>query len=318
MWEVPNSTISGAETNAALHWEEKARRIGERITGSVLPAAPEPHHPNEGETALTGYWFRARGQRPKAVLVCLHGIQTHAAWFAGLAEELTPRGYTLLCPNRRGSGGSTNVRRDVNDIGHWETWVNDLDVVMALARKEKVPVVLVGTSWGAKPALAWLGRHPDGADAAVLLVPAIYTQKEGWRNRLAVGICGRLPLLAGLALQPVKPRDYLPKNRPSDPDLEKAIQTDPKMNHRATFRMLFEAGKMNGRAIAAAPEVSKRTHVLIACEDRIVDNPRVEALFPRSVHFLPREGHAVQIENPRAIAHEIDTWLGKQLRGRAP
>ncbi len=99
--------------------------------------------------------WRSKGGN-RGVILCLHGIQTHAAWFGPLARELRNDGWIVIAPDRR---ERTPAR----------------DAQMDLARKEAGgrPLLLLGTPWGSNLAGAWLAHtsrlFPHGF---IELVPA--------------------------------------------------------------------------------------------------------------------------------------------------
>src|SRR4051812_44198571 len=67
-------------------------------------------HNGDG-TPMRVLYFPAHGGKPRAVLICLHGIQTHADWFTLMAPTLQDEGITVLCPDRRGSGPGRDPQR---------------------------------------------------------------------------------------------------------------------------------------------------------------------------------------------------------------
>src|SRR3954471_1226752 len=50
------------------------------------------------------------GSQPSAVLLILHGIASHGAWFGQTAVHLADRGVAVYAPDRRGSGLSKGPR----------------------------------------------------------------------------------------------------------------------------------------------------------------------------------------------------------------
>src|SRR5207302_8632859 len=51
-----------------------------------------------------------RAPRPAASVVMLHGLISHSAWLAPIAERLAASGVTAICPDRRGSGANLPPR----------------------------------------------------------------------------------------------------------------------------------------------------------------------------------------------------------------
>ncbi|HEV3365210.1 MAG TPA: alpha/beta hydrolase, partial [Acidimicrobiia bacterium] len=59
---------------------------------------------DDRDPAVHGYAWRHPS--PVAALVVLHGLQSHAQWFAEAAEGLVNRGLSVYALERSGSGSS--------------------------------------------------------------------------------------------------------------------------------------------------------------------------------------------------------------------
>src|SRR5262249_55237602 len=80
----------------------------------------------------------------RAVLVFLHGIASHAGWFAETAEVLGARGIRVVAPDRRGSGRSGGPR---GHLVRYEQALSDLERLIDLVRRDwsRVPLFLAGS-----------------------------------------------------------------------------------------------------------------------------------------------------------------------------
>src|SRR6266545_1813789 len=76
------------------------------------------------------HYLRWRSERspPSAVLIFLHGIASHAGWFAETAADLNHQGVDVYGLDRRGSGRSGGPR------GHLDCYERALDDVEQLVR----------------------------------------------------------------------------------------------------------------------------------------------------------------------------------------
>ena len=63
-----------------------------------------PFELDDRERAVHGYAWRHPS--PIASLVVVHGLQSHAQWFAEAADGLVARGLAVYAVERRGSGSS--------------------------------------------------------------------------------------------------------------------------------------------------------------------------------------------------------------------
>src|SRR3712207_267872 len=71
------------------------------------------------ETAPHVHAYAWRRPSPAASLILLHGLQSHAQWFAEAAELLLDRGLAVYALDRRGSGSAAGERGDVGCYSDW-------------------------------------------------------------------------------------------------------------------------------------------------------------------------------------------------------
>src|ERR1700733_14926220 len=100
----------------------------------------EPFCLGEGAPRVHGYawWHRS----PHAVVILLHGLQSHSQWFADCADTLVERGLAVYAVDRHGSGPSPGER---GDIARYSVWFEEVAKVVRLARAAhpSAPVHLV-------------------------------------------------------------------------------------------------------------------------------------------------------------------------------
>ncbi len=99
-----------------------------------------------------------KAENPKAVLVAIHGMQSHSGWFLS-GPELAERGITTLAYDRRGSGLSEGQR------GHAYTSEDFLDDLAAAVREAKLlapglPIHLHANCFGVRIAIPYV-VHKD-------------------------------------------------------------------------------------------------------------------------------------------------------------
>ena len=84
-------------------------------------------------TRLHASFFPAR--RPRAGLLLVHGLQSHAGWFeaSGTARELADAGISCLAYDRRGSGRSAGMTGHADSA---DDFPMDLDAGVAALRRE--------------------------------------------------------------------------------------------------------------------------------------------------------------------------------------
>ena len=115
--------------------------------------------------------------KPRAAVQIAHGVGEHALRYEVLAEELVNAGFAVFANDHRGHG-ATGIEMTGGDLsrlgrlgpGGLRATIADLRQLSGLIRDElpRVPLVLLGHSWGSLMAQIVLNDHADDYDAAVL------------------------------------------------------------------------------------------------------------------------------------------------------
>jgi muconate cycloisomerase len=225
----------------------------------------------DGEVPVHGYAWRHPS--PVASLVVVHGLQSHAQWFAGAADGLVRRGLSVYAVERRGSGSSPGRS---GDIDRYQTWLAEVGRVVDLARAENpgVPVHLVGHCFGANLALGAALQRPGGVGSLIMLAPGLhitpdYTPVEKLRIA-AAGLAAphrrfRVPQEDGLFTR--------------DPEVLAWIEADALGSKTLTARALLQIRRMITSLRAQLGELAVPLLVVEAARDRIADNDANAALF---------------------------------------
>ena len=112
-------------------------------------------------------------QTSRAVVQIVHGLAEHAARYDRLAQALRQAGYTVYASDHRGHGQSS---REARELGHFadregfERVVEDVYAVnrQIVSEQPRLPVVLLGHSFGSFISQRYLALHGDSVQAAVL------------------------------------------------------------------------------------------------------------------------------------------------------
>jgi acylglycerol lipase len=98
-----------------------------------------------GLTIFVRSWRPEGGAR--AVVVIVHGFNSHSGEYAWVAEQLVADGFAVYAGDLRGRGRSDGERFFVNSVSEW---LGDVGAVMTLAKSRVpgVPVFLLGHSAG--------------------------------------------------------------------------------------------------------------------------------------------------------------------------
>ena len=252
------------------------------------------------------------------------------AWTCrGLARGSKPRGLVSrfgtvagrgglhgLFPDRRGSGanaldrGHTRTARRLNlDLAEWLRAVRSED--------PRLRVALAGISWGGKLAMIAAARYPNLVNSIILICPGLHP-------RLGVTRAEQLQI-AWAFLTNRRKRFPIPLSDPAlftaNPQAQAFIASDPYSIREGTAG-LMAASFIIDRLVALAPRrVHQPALLMLAGQDRIVDNKKTLAYFERlasterQVIEYPDGHHTLEFDpEPDRYAADLVGWLNCHLR----
>jgi alpha-beta hydrolase superfamily lysophospholipase len=236
-----------------------------------------------------GYLFFPRRSEPFAgpeqTVVVFHGIQSHPGWFVGSASYLAERGHTVWLTTRRGSGASGLRRGDAESP---DQLLGDVEAAMQQAAdRAGRPVCAVGISWGGKLLAAWaLNAGTDAAGSLVLLAPGICP-------RIGPSFGQKLRIAWALVAGGKTRRFAIPLRDPrlftANAEMLAYLSADAAGLSEATARFLLTSRLLDRRLAAArAGAIDLPVALLLASEDRILDNAATEAAVARLCRRNPR------------------------------
>jgi alpha-beta hydrolase superfamily lysophospholipase len=285
----------------------------------------ESTHSIETFAANDGYALKYRRyvptSAPRARVVCVHGIQSHAGWYAHSCTRLQASRFEVFYADRRGSGMNP---RDSGDTPSFRRLLDDVaEFVMHLRKAESIPpsgqrvrTFLIAVSWGGKLAVALQRRHPGLADGIVLLCPGFFPIiGPTFRERVAM-------LLARIT----NPRRLFPVPL-NDPELftgsshrQLFIRNDPFSLRQATARFFVESARLDAYLRFVSKYVTVPTLLMLAEKDRIIDNARTRRFVERFatgdkvIFEYPGAHHTLEFEpEPERFIGDLISWLERHI-----
>jgi acylglycerol lipase len=248
---------------------------------------------------------------PRGRVVVLHGVQSHGGWYHHLGRTLAEGGYEAHFPDRRGSGANRLDRGHTPSTGRLLA-----DVAGYLAelreREPRVPIALVGISWGGKLAVVTAGHRPGLVDALALICPGLHprvgvSRRERWEIALAYFVHPRKTF-------PIPLSD--PALFTDSPEGQAFIAADPLGLRAATARLLAASAILDGMVKRVPSRIQQPALLMLAGKDRIVDNDRTQTYFDRlasarrRVIEYPAGHHTLEFDpNPARYALDLVAWL---------
>jgi acylglycerol lipase len=257
---------------------------------------------------------------PRARIVFLHGITSHGGWYGQVAGHLASAGFDVHFLDRRGSGLNAEQPGDVDD---WRTWIDDVAAYLdhglandaTRSQPRRFPTVLCGISWGGKLAPAVARRHAALLDAVVLICPGIYSP-------FLPGLIKRTVLAAPAPNWLQRRHVPIPLRRPElftdTPYWQEFIAQDPLVLRSVTWRFAQEDRRLTKFARKSAPFLHLPVLMMLAGQDRIVDNNRTRQFFGqvagphKTLIEYGAAAHTLEFErNPSAYFADLINWLAR-------
>jgi len=252
-------------------------------------------------------------------LVYLHGIESHAGWFAQAATRLAEHGYDVFSLDRRGSGINRENRGYVSGhINHYQILLDDIHDFIAPLRRRYRHVFLVGLSWGGKLATAYELEYPKDADGLILITPGI-------KALVDVSLPVKLKILLYAQISPESriASPIAPEMFTTTPRYLDYIEGDPSRLTHATARFYWQSSRLDSYLDSNITALDTATLLFLAGQDRIIDNAGVMKTLKRgnsnklTVIDYPEQTHSVQFDDPDRLVQDMDHWLQQQLSNTA-
>jgi alpha-beta hydrolase superfamily lysophospholipase len=250
----------------------------------------------------------------RTALVYLHGIESHAGWFALAAEALQAKGFDVFCLDRRGSGMNRENRGfPSGHVDSFETLHEDIRAFLSEIDDRYESIYLVGLSWGGKLALSYTLAHPADADGLVLITP-------GLRSVVTVPLVDKLRITAAQGLNPT-----LAVATPIEPEMFTTtpayldyIRNDPLRLQYASARFFWESNRLDRFVDERMAGDQLPILLFLAGRDRIIDNDGVLEVLAADespdldVFTYEDQTHSIQLDAVDGMVEDITGWLSAQ------
>jgi acylglycerol lipase len=263
-------------------------------------------------------WSSGRSP-PRAAIIFLHGIASHAGWFGETAADLNRQGVAVYGPDRRGSGRSGGPR------GHLERYGRALDDVEEMVRlvsseHRTTPIFLAASSWAAKLAVVYAAQRPGSLSGLLLLGPGLLPRVNLSPTRRLVVVVGHLVAPTARLPIPLTPELYT-ANRP----YVDFIRGDRLRLLEATTRFFWETARLDRQRGRASAHLNLPLLVLQGEDDKMMDVARTRRWFSRlgvedkTYVAYPGAGHTLDFEPDRSrYLADMLAWLSDRLPSGSP
>lgn len=266
-------------------------------------------------THSDGYETHVRWWRPepsRGAVLFFHGIQSHGGWYQGSGQRLADAGFTVLMPDRRGSGLNTKQRGHIESV---ERCVADAEDVLnvLLAETGEGAAHVVGISWGGKPAVALAARAPDRVRTLSLVTPGFFSALDlssEQRMRIAMRMLASRDRMFEIPLNAAR---HLTRNQ----RLMDFVDADALKLTHVSLEFLKTTRRLDRTAKAFAETTWRGPiHLLLAGRDQFIDNEATRAWFAglpspdKRISLYSEAEHVLEFEtNPDPYYADLAGWI---------
>ena len=282
---------------------------GQTMSGQTQSGRTEfpPGTTDIGQTAIhvasdgTELRYRTlRAEAERGVVVYLHGLESHGGWFLPMAARLKERGYTVHLLDRRGAG--LNRHTGTGDADSADQLLDDVrgfrDVVGDCH--------LIGLSWGGKLALASALRDPDRLRSLSLITPGLVPRIDLEPTEKVRLLWKTLTRQSALFEVPIEPDMFT-----LTPRYLGYIEQDPLRLEHVTNRFLLAGLRLDALIKRGVEGLRVPTLLLLAENDRIIDNSRTRELLERApsdlvdVKLYEGATHSIQFDDMEDLERDL-------------
>lgn len=256
-------------------------------------------------------WPLPARQRPRAVVLIVHGLGEHAWRYDPLAQRLNEWGFAVRSFDQRGHGDSGGDR---GVLPGDDVLLEDLlevvdDTRRHIAEPWACPLILLGHSMGGLVAADFVRRGMAPVDALALSSPAFDVGLNAFQRTL-------MRLLYRWAPDLTMSNGLDPKAISHDPAVVQAYRQDKRVHDRISARLAHFIAHQGPAVVVAAASWTVPTLLLWAGADRLVRPAGSEAfaaVAPRDVvrsQCLQGQFHEIFNEaDPSAAFGALKAWL---------
>ncbi len=247
---------------------------------------------------------------PRGRIVAIHGIQSHSGWYLYSSSQLCEAGFEVFYLDRRGSGLN---REERGHVDNFHVLLDDLVLFISRVRvlEPRLPVMLIGVSWGGKLAVAMAKEHQQLIDTLTLICPGLFPKvSPPWYQKVHIALARLYAKHRKFTIPLTDPELFT-----ANPKWLEFLRNDPLSLHRGTAALLVASVRLDWFVRDAPQRITVPALLMQAELDRIIDNEKTRAYFERfasrekRVITYPGAQHTLEFEpDPEPFVRDLIEW----------
>lgn len=267
----------------------------------------------DGTRMFMSLW-RPDDDKPRALIIALHGVGGHAGEMKNIGEYLADKGIAVFAPDQRGFGHYPATK---GHVMNFEEYVEDIQNLVMQVKDTYLNKItyLFGSSLGGLNAIRYVLKYPRTVDGLLLHCPAV-------SHNLEMGVGKRF---AGSILSTLNVKRYVESgiaysDASRDPENVKRLENDPLRFSMVTPRFGMEVLKASKDAFESASNIVMPVILQQAGDDKLVFPKKSKEFFDNlssaDKTWKLYEGlyHRLHEEPERdMVLSDLYNWLDKRL-----
>jgi alpha-beta hydrolase superfamily lysophospholipase len=280
----------------------------------------------DGETFSYSLWALPAGERPRAVVIAVHGLSGAALDFEPLGRHLVGQSIVTVALELRGQGNDPRHPRR-GDLAGIDDWFRDLTAFFSLVRSRwsDAQIYVYGESMGAALVTRFLAQAPeiDQPAGLVLASPVVaIAAKLSWWQEQVFRLLHRMRPTHRINVRTFTrlKKDEPPKLVTRDEAHRQWFETAPHKLDCFTLRFFKNLRDLIDGCLEAASKIRVPVLVVYAAHDIFIPPGEVEKFFARlgsrekELRFFPDSYHLLLHDHDKADALErIEAWLLRRI-----
>lgn len=258
--------------------------------------------------------YRPDDDRPRALMILLHGLGSHAGDFTEMGEYLAERGIAAFVPDQRGFGRYPGLK---GHVMNFDEYIEDIQNIVMQVKDRYLNKItyLFGSSMGAINAIRYLIRYPRTVDGLLLQCPGV-----SHRTEIGIGLLTAARFLSILNVKRYFELNPEYSDTSRNPDTIERHKKDPLRFEKVTARFSSEVLSASKDAFHSASKILLPILVQQAGDDKAVDVEKNKEFFDnlasadKTWKLYDGLYHEIHEEPEReSVLTDLYEWLNKRL-----
>jgi acylglycerol lipase len=267
----------------------------------------------DGNHMFMALW-RPDSDNPRALLIVIHGLGSHAGDFKNVGQYFAERGLAVFIPDMRGFGHYSGLKGHVMSF---DEYIEDIENLIMQVKDRYLNRItfLLGSSLGGVNAIRYTVKYPRDIDGLILQCPAV-SQTLG----ISVGkkVVGHLFSLLNVKRYFASGLKFDELTR--SPSIAREHETDPLRFEMVTPRFGIEGLRASDAAFKSAVNVRMPVLLQQAGADKAVDPEKSKEFFDnlssadKTWKLYDGLFHELHVEPEKdLVLGDLAAWVEKRL-----